>query len=192
MQLRTTQRIKGFVTLRPNLLRKLLLSAKRYLIFSFSRGIDMLTINIVGRIVIISETYILLAHEIGAKNTFLPGGHVEYNEGAKSAILRELKEEFNGEGKIDKFIGVIEHSFEHNNQPYYELNLLFSGSLLNYDYPQIPESLESHLKFYWQPIEKLKEVNLLPSPLATVIHNYFKQEKRNSLWISTMENENIR
>ena len=41
----------------------------------------MSTINVLGRIVIISKGHVLLAHEIGARNTFLPGGHVEYNEG---------------------------------------------------------------------------------------------------------------
>lgn len=150
----------------------------------------MLTIHVLGRIAIIDKAHVLLAHEIGAKNTFLPGGHVEYNEGVKNAILRELKEEFNGEVRIDQFIGVIEHSFDYNAQPYYELNLLFSGSLLNYAYPQIPESLESHLEFYWQPVEKLKGANLLPPPLATVIPSYYKEGK-DSLWISTMETKTL-
>jgi len=150
----------------------------------------MLTTHVLGRIAIINKGHVLLAHKIGAKNTFLPGGHVEYNEGAKNAILRESKEEFNGEVKIDQFIGVIEHSFDYNAQPYYELNFLFSGSLLNYVCPQIPKSLESHLEFYWQPVEKLKEANLLPSPLVAVVSSYHK-ERKSSLWISTMENENI-
>lgn len=151
----------------------------------------MSTINVLGRIVIISKGHVLLAHEIGARNTFLPGGHVEYNEGVKNAILRELKEEFNGEVKIGQFIGIIEHSFDHNGQPYYELNLIFSGSLLNYTFPQIPETLESHLEFHWQPVEKLREANLLPPPLVTIISKHYKHSK-DSLWISTMENENIR
>ena len=151
----------------------------------------MSAINVLGRIIMISQGHVLLAQEIGTRNTFLPGGHVEYNEGVKNAILRELKEEINGEVKIGQFIGVIEHSFDHNGQPYYELNLIFSGSLLNYTFPQIPEALASHLKFYWQPVEKLREANLLPSPLVTIISNYYKHSKE-SLWISTMENENIR
>lgn len=116
------------------------------------------------------------------------GGHVEYNEGVKSALIRGLKEEFHGEVKIDEFIGVIEHSFEYNNQPYHELNRLFSGSLLNYDYPRIPKSLESHLEFYCQPVEELREANPLPSPLFTIVPSSHKH-RENSSWISTMENE---
>ena len=145
-------------------------------------------IHLLGRIALISNGHILLAHEIGAKNTFLPGGHVEYNEAVKNAILRELQEEFDGEVQIEEFIGVVEQSFEYRAQPHHELNLLFSGRLLNYDYTQIPKSLESHLEFYWQRIDKLKEVNLLPPPLLTIIPSYYRH-KKSSLWTSTMENE---
>ncbi len=148
----------------------------------------MPAIRLLGRVALISNGHILLAHGIGAKNTFLPGGHVEYNEAVKSAILRELREEFEGEVQIEGFIGVVEQSFQYGGQPYHELNLLFSGKLLNYDYTQIPKSLESHLEFYWQPIDKLGEANLLPAPLLTIIPGYYRDGK-SSLWTSTMENE---
>ena len=148
----------------------------------------MPAIHLLGRVALISNGYILLAHGIGAKNTFLPGGHVEYNEAVKSAILRELREEFEGEVHIEGFIAVVEQSFEYGGQPYHELNLLFSGRLLNFDYTQIPKSLESHLEFYWQRIDKLREANLLPAPLLTIIPGYYRDGK-SSLWTSTMENE---
>ena len=148
----------------------------------------MPAIHLLGRVALISNGHILLAHGIGAKNTFLPGGHVEYNEAVKSAILRELREEFEGEVHIEGFIAVVEQSFQYGGQPYHELNLLFSGRLLNFDYTQIPKSLESHLEFYWQRIDKLREANLLPAPLLTIIPGYYRDGK-SSLWTSTMENE---
>lgn len=52
----------------------------------------MPVIHLLGRVALISNGHILLAHEIGAENTFLPGGHVEHNEAVKNAILRELRE----------------------------------------------------------------------------------------------------
>ncbi len=148
----------------------------------------MSAIHLLGRVALISDGHIVLAHEIGAKNTFLPGGHVEYNETVKNTILREIGEEFDGEVQIEGFIGVVEHSFKYDNQPYHELNLVFSGRLLHHHYPQIPKSLESHLEFHWQRIDKLREANLLPPPLLTIIPSYYR-DRRNSLWISTMESE---
>ncbi|GAG77802.1 unnamed protein product [marine sediment metagenome] len=44
----------------------------------------MPAIHLLGRVALISNAHILLAHEIRAKNTFLPGGHIEYNEPAKT------------------------------------------------------------------------------------------------------------
>ena len=73
----------------------------------------MPAIHLLGRVALVSNGHILLAHEIGAENIFLPGGHVEYNEPVKNAILRELREEFDGEVQIKGFIGVVEHSFEY-------------------------------------------------------------------------------
>ena len=90
----------------------------------------MPAIHLLGRVALMSNSHILLAHGIGAKNTFLPGGHVEHKEAVKNAILRELREELEGEVQIEEFIGVVEHSFQHHAQPYHELNLLFSARLL--------------------------------------------------------------
>lgn len=153
---------------------------------SDSEGIEMAVIHLLGRVVLVSNGHILLAHEISADNTFLPGGHVECNEAVKNTIRRELREEFDGNVEVEEFIGVIEHSFECRAQPYHELNLLFFGTLLNCHYPQKPKSLESHLEFYWQPIDRLKEANLLPSALVTIVPSY-SRHRQSSLWVSTME-----
>lgn len=153
------------------------------------RKIDETPIHVLGRAVIMSQGHILLAHQISAKNTFLPGGHVEYNEGTKRAIVRELKEEFDGEARVKEFIGIIEHSFEdsYGNKPFYELNLLFNVELLNVTFPVNPSSNEPHLEFHWHPLEKLREAKLLPEPLNEIISGY--KNGRKSLWISTLERE---
>ena len=141
----------------------------------------MKCIHILGRAVIIDKGHILLAREIGQTHTFLPGGHVEYNEGVKNAIIRELKEEFNGKIIINDFIGAVEHSFDYNGEPYYEINLIFNTTLNNFAFPDIPKSLENHLDFIWQPINKLAEI------LINHANNNI-----NSIWSSTIEHKNIK
>lgn len=141
----------------------------------------MKCIHILGRAAIIDKRHVLLARDIGQNNTFLPGGHVEYNEGVKNAIIRELKEEFNGEIIINGFIGAVEHSFDYKGEPYYEINSIFNTTLNNFAFPDIPKSLENHLDFIWQPINKLAEI------LINHANNNI-----NSIWSSTIEHKNIK
>ncbi|MNO04936.1 hypothetical protein D3C81_2261360 [compost metagenome] len=40
------------------------------------------------------------------------------------------------------------------------------------DYRKNPESKESHLEFYWIPINGMDRHNLLPQPMRKIIENY--------------------
>ncbi len=146
----------------------------------------MQRIEVIGRILLRSENHLLLTKKVDRSYTFLPGGHVEFNEETKTAILRELKEEFNGRANINEFVGVLECSFDQDARRHHELNFLFSGELLNYRYPAPPEPREPHLKFLWQPINDLKNVNLLPPPIIPLIHNYYAHGGK-GIWRSGME-----
>nr|WP_155606343.1 NUDIX domain-containing protein [Paenibacillus timonensis] len=46
-----------------------------------------------ARGVILTERHLLVAHCKGMDNTFLPGGHVEFQESIRSSLYREIKEE---------------------------------------------------------------------------------------------------
>ena len=122
-------------------------------------------IHVIGRALIFDNEHILLAREINSANTFLPGGHVEYNEGIANAIKRELLEEFDGIVEIGDFIGIIENSFICDGEPYYEINLLFSAKPLNFSFPRNPKSNEDYLEFFWHPVETLESANILPPPV---------------------------
>ncbi len=145
-------------------------------------------IQLLGRVVLIEGEQILVAHQIGESNTFLPGGHVEPNESVSQTIRREAWEEFGGDVRATTFIGVLEHAYEQEGQNHHEINFVFAGELRNSPYPQAPVSREGHLEFFWQPVEKLVEGNLLPAPMIGLIREYCKDGK-GSLWISSMSPE---
>ena len=71
-------------------------------------------IHVLSRAVIIDQQSILLCKtlDLQANFYFLPGGHVEHGESVRESILRELMEETGSSGKIKRFLGCLEYSFE--------------------------------------------------------------------------------
>lgn len=145
----------------------------------------MSDIEILGRVVIVDQGHILLCRKIHEDHTFLPGGHIEYGESAKAGIVRELQEEIGAQGQIDDFLGVAEHRFSQEGQQKHELNLIFSGRLLDVRHPHIPPMLESHIKYHWQPLDRLHEAVLLPESLVGLIQAWLDQ-RRTGVWVSNI------
>ncbi len=108
---------------------------------------------------------VLIAHQKGADNTFLPGGHIEMGEKAETALLREITEEIGEKATIKQFIGAVEAMFIENGQVHHEINLLFEVDIPSLDSSISPMSNEPHLEFVWSKPEDLKAHNLLPHPL---------------------------
>jgi 8-oxo-dGTP diphosphatase len=71
-------------------------------------------IHVLSRAVIIDQNHILLCKTLDLQENFyfLPGGHVEHGESVEISLLRELVEETASEGKIKRFLGCLEYSFE--------------------------------------------------------------------------------
>ena len=87
----------------------------------------------------------MLARAKGAKNTFLPGGHVEIGESVTVAIARELHEELGLEVTVGRYFGALEAywgSFEVTN---FEINHIFEVILPD---NQDIISREAHLEFF--------------------------------------------
>ncbi len=137
-------------------------------------------INVLGRLVIVDSGHVLVVKK--GDWTFLPGGHVEYNEGVRETIRRESLEEFGGKVEVNELIGILEHSFEDKEGPYHEINFTFEGNLLDVAYPDVPKSLEDDLDVLWIPVDKMDENKLLPVEIRQMV-----TEKSEKKWFSTME-----
>jgi 8-oxo-dGTP diphosphatase len=131
------------------------------------------------------KDHVLLAHCIGADNTFLPGGHIRHGERAPDCLARELDEELLVEQiDIGRFIGAIEHQWEEDGNQNYEINLVFQIHLSGIVPPEDPQSREKHLEFFWSRSSDLTKHNLKPYPLINYILKHKDDDK--AFWASTL------
>ena len=125
-----------------------------------------------ARGVVFVEGNVLLAHQIGADNTFLPGGHIELGESAELALAREIEEEIGRKAVARHFIGAVEWLWTKDGQANHEINLIFEVAIDGLDARKPPRSKESHLEFIWSKPTELRMHNLLPSPLIECLEKW--------------------
>ncbi len=145
-----------------------------------------LPIHILSRAVILSHNYILLAYTQNPKReyTYLPGGHVEVNEDARSALHRELVEEIGYDCRIGRFLGCLEYRFDGQQKCHnHEYNLIFLAYHEDFNYLHPVISKEEKLFFRWEPLEKLSEAKILPEILSQWIPKQLKR-KLNTAFLS--------
>ena len=130
--------------------------------------------------IIRDEKYLLLCKQKDGDYTFLLGGHIDFGEGAKFALAREIKAEIGADVKVGKFRGAIENAWD----DHCEISLVFEVEHnLSKDETPLPASPdEEHLAFLWVHQDNLTKHNLLPSPIIDWLTN-------NSLcnWATTID-----
>ena len=138
-------------------------------------------IGLIARAVVIRDLRLLVAHKVGAENTFLPGGHIETGEFAADALKRELGEELGVEAEVGEFIAVLEYAFcypPESEEMIQEIDLVFETEISG----GVPAELglaskEKELEFLWVPIEDLEGHTLLPEPLPPIIRTWLREGK---------------
>ena len=109
---------------------------------------------------------------------FLPGGHVEFGETAKEAIIRELKEEVYIDIKNVFFIGSSENIFKQKDGVHHEINLVF-----NVIADKVKDkSKEDHIDFLFLSKREILKERVLPKKLIKAIIKW--QKDKNTFWVS--------
>ena len=131
----------------------------------------------IARGVCVVDGKVLLCKPKKGGYTYLPGGHIEFGEKGREALVREIKEEMGLEAEAGDLLGVVESAFEQHGKPHAEINLIYrlklippSSSLLPHPSSLIPpSSLESWIAFEWRDVSDLDNANLLPPEMIPYV-----------------------
>ena len=129
-------------------------------------------VEIIARGVCVVDGHVLLCHTKGAENTYLPGGHIEFDESARIALEREIREEMGRGSTVRRFLGACEPTFLQKEKRHCEVNLIFEMAIPGLDPLQTPSSLEDYIEFLWAPIDELRAAALEPAPLCDLLESW--------------------
>lgn len=139
-------------------------------ILSGSRGM----IETIARGICVREGKVLLCRAKGGASTYLPGGHIEFGETGREALVREIREELGVESEAADFLGVVENSFLQQGKPHAEINLLYRLRFLG----SVPtESKEDWIEFEWVDVDRIETANLLPAEMIKYAKLHTLSEK---------------
>lgn len=136
---------------------------------------ENLSVEVIARGVCVMDGQVLLCHGKKAVLTYLPGGHVEFRETARQALVREIKEELGRAAEAGRFLGCCEHAFMQKGAPHAEINLVFELQIAGLTPGTPVEAAEDWIGFRWHPLERLDEAGLEPAPLRGLIAEWLKQ-----------------
>lgn len=135
-------------------------------------------IEVLARGVAIAEGKILLCRPKKGGYTYLPGGHVEFGETSREALVREMREETGLPATAGDLLGVVESQFEQNGKRHCEISLVYRMSLGACPHDgtrglspaaSAVRSQEDWIDFAWWPLADLDQANLLPPEIKGLI-----------------------
>ena len=122
---------------------------------------ELAGIETISRGVCVCDGRLLLCKAKGGSTTYLPGGHIEFRETGREALIREMVEETGLEVKTGRFLGVVENSFMQHGKPHAEINLVYEMTLA--DPGAAVAAKEDWIELLWCPLAELEGARLLPA-----------------------------
>ena len=128
-------------------------------------------IETIARGVCILDGKVLLCYPKDRSYSYLPGGHIEFGETGREALVREMKEETGLDATAGDLLGVVESSFVQKGERHCEINLIYEmkvkvkGEGEQWNVP----SCEDWICFDWVDCDKLDSANLLPPEMKPYV-----------------------
>lgn len=138
-------------------------------------------IEVLARGLCVLDGLMLLCRNRHVGNRYLPGGHVEFGESARSALERELFEELGLHAATGTFLGVCEHAFRQSGRPHAEINLVFQVTVEGLQAGRTPEPRESWLAFEWWPLQTIEASGIEPASLRPFLSSWSEKTSEASL-----------
>ena len=131
-------------------------------------------IETIARGVCIRNGKVLLCLPKDRSYSYLPGGHIEFGETGREALVREMKEETGLDATAGDLLGVVESSFVQKDEKHCEINLIYKmevevkGGGGQWNVP----SCEDWICFDWVDCDKLNSANLLPNEMVDFLASH--------------------
>ena len=128
-------------------------------------------IETIARGVCVKDGKILLCLPKDRSYSYLPGGHIEFGETGREALVREMKEETGLDATAGELLGVVESSFAQKGEKHCEINLIYRMEVKSKSEVEqrTVQSLESWICFDWVDCAKIDSVNLLPPEMKPYV-----------------------
>ena len=136
-------------------------------------------IETIARGVCIIGGKVLLCLPKDRSYSYLPGGHIEFGETGREALVREMKEETGLDATAGDLLGVVESSFVQKGEKHCEINLIYEMRIRDQGTGNreqergsglLTASLEDWICFDWVPCDKIDSANLLPPEMKPYCH----------------------
>ena len=128
-------------------------------------------IETIARGVCVKDGKVLLCYPKDRSYSYLPGGHIEFGETGREALVREMKEETGLDATAGDLLGVVESSFVQKGERHCEINLIYEmkvkvkGEGEQWNVP----SCEDWICFDWVDCDKIDSANLLPPEMKPYV-----------------------
>ena len=127
-------------------------------------------IEILARGVCVVDGKVLLCRPKKGGYTYLPGGHVEFGETSREALVREMKEETGLAATAGDLLGVVESQFMQHGKKHCEISLVYRLTIEpTPDATKPVAACEDWIAFDWCPIDRLDAANLLPPEIRRTV-----------------------
>ena len=134
-------------------------------------------IETIARGVCIRNGKVLLCLPKDRSYSYLPGGHIEFGETGREALVREMKEETGLDATAGDLLGVVESSFVQKGEKHCEINLIYEMKVRGEEGEKVRggegekvRSCEDWICFDWVDCDKIDSANLLPPEMKPYCH----------------------